>query len=153
MNFSLKPQYTSHLFLVSLCASLCSKNDRVICLWLRCDLPCHTMRKLHLAPEQTFSTTFACVFLKYCIQIKNTSHFTWKVRWTAWKFSQLAYCMQMQRATYIKIVTTLGNFGIVCNKLSLRAKKECKKSHNSNKKAYVGSCWVTGVTAYCLMLA
>ena len=37
VNLSQKWLDTSHMFLVSLCASLRSANDRLVCLWLRCD--------------------------------------------------------------------------------------------------------------------
>ena len=38
VNLSQKWLDTSHMFLVSLCASLRSANDRLVRLWLRCDL-------------------------------------------------------------------------------------------------------------------
>ena len=38
MNSSLKWLDISHMFLVSLCASLRSANDHLVRLWLRCDL-------------------------------------------------------------------------------------------------------------------
>ena len=37
VNLSQKRLDISHMFLVSLCASLCSVNDRLVRLWLRCD--------------------------------------------------------------------------------------------------------------------
>ena len=37
VNLSLKWLDISHMFLVSICASLRSANDRLIRLWLRCD--------------------------------------------------------------------------------------------------------------------
>ena len=37
VNLSQKRQDTSHMFLVSLCASLRSANDHLVSLWLRCE--------------------------------------------------------------------------------------------------------------------
>ena len=37
VNLSQKRLDISHMFLVSLCASLCSTNDHLVRLWLRCD--------------------------------------------------------------------------------------------------------------------
>ena len=49
VNLSQKRLYISHIFLVSVCASLRSANDRLVRLWLRCDFStlCNAKILLH----------------------------------------------------------------------------------------------------------
>ena len=60
MNLSLKWLYISHMFLVSLCASLRSENDCFIRLWLRCEISMIYTAKFYFTPERT---NFAYAFL------------------------------------------------------------------------------------------
>ena len=53
---------TSHMFLVSLCASLRSTNDRLVRLWLRCDFStlCNATILFHTRAH-TFCICISCV--------------------------------------------------------------------------------------------
>ena len=55
VNLSQKRLYISHMFLVSLCASLRSANDRLIRLWLRCDFSALCIFALHNALKSHLS--------------------------------------------------------------------------------------------------
>ena len=62
MNLSQKRLDISHIFLVSLCASLRSANDRLVRLWLRCEFSMLWNAKiLFHTRSHTFCICFSCV--------------------------------------------------------------------------------------------
>ena len=62
VNLSQKWLDTSHMFLVSLCASLRSANDHLVRLWLRCDFStlCNAKTLFHTRAH-TFCICISCV--------------------------------------------------------------------------------------------
>ena len=71
MNLSLKWQYISHMFLVSLCASLRSENDRLIRLWLRCEISMIYTAKFYFNTQANFwmKFSFSSHVKKECKQV------------------------------------------------------------------------------------
>ena len=59
MNLSLKWLYISHMFLVSLCASLRSENDCFIRLWLRCEISMIYTAKFYFNTQANFWMKFS----------------------------------------------------------------------------------------------
>ena len=71
MHLSLKWQYISHMFLVSLCASLRSENDRLIRLWLRCEISIIYTAKFYFNTQANFwmKFSFSSHVKKECKQV------------------------------------------------------------------------------------
>ena len=59
MNLSLKWLFISHMFLVSLCASLRSENDCFIRLWLRCEISMIYTAKFYFNTQAKFWMKFS----------------------------------------------------------------------------------------------
>ena len=94
MNLSQKRLDISHMFLVSLCASLRSANDRLIRLWLRCEFSALYNAK----------TLFHTQTYKFCICISRV------VNNIESKFHLRATCGRCQMKLYSYILLTIQIF-------------------------------------------
>ena len=94
VNFSQKRLDIFHMFLVSVCASLRSANDRLVRLWLRCDFSalCNT------------KTLFYTQTYKFCICISRV------VNNIESKFHLRATCGRCQMKLYSYILLTIQIF-------------------------------------------
>ena len=94
VNLSQKRLDISHMFLVSLCASLRSTNDRIVCLWLRCDFStlCNAKISFH-----TRANTFCLCISRVVNNIES-------------KFHLRATCGRCQMKLYSYILLTIQIF-------------------------------------------
>ena len=128
INLSLKWLYISHMFLVSLCASLRSANDHHVRLWLRCDFStlCNAKILFH---------TRAYKFCVWNSQVVNNMQTKFYLRTTCGRCemkpnSYILLTIQIFRTKiYIPNLSqvTEGELKVSCFHISSRLKKECKQ--------------------------
>ena len=94
MNLSQKRLDTSNMFLVSVCASLRSANDRLVRLWLRC----------HFSALYIAKILFHTRMYKFCICISRV------VKNIESKFHLRATCGRCQMKLYSYILLTIQIF-------------------------------------------
>ena len=98
VNLSQKRLDISHMFLVSVCASLRSANDRLVCLWLRCDFSAlYNAKILFHTRAYKFCICISCVI--------NNIESKFHLRTTCGRCEMKSYpfssppCMQIARST------------------------------------------------------
>ena len=125
INLSLKWLYISHMFLVSLCASLRSANDHHVRLWLRCDFStlCNAKILFH-----TRANTFCICISRVVNNIESKFHLRPTCRrWEMTPNSYILLTIQIFRTKIYIPNLSEGVLKVSCFHISSRLKKECKQ--------------------------